>query len=152
MRTIRLQLLPLGWRLSRAGNVESTVNDELGIQLCFQNVDRACDECEPEAISGKGSGSRNLINAGQQQLWDVDEKGSTLGTSPMVWVICVSTDSKRLKAEVSCPDVFTGNQFEGFSKRILVVDESFEPDPVTRQRDDDDASSVDLEVRIAKKQ
>lgn len=155
VRSVRLQTLPLGWRVSRAGNVESTVNDELGIQLCFQNVDQACGERDPEAISGKGSGSRNLINAGQQgELWEKEESrplGSAIGATPTVWVICVSTDGTRLKAEVSCPEVFQGNQFEGFSKRILVVDESFEPGPSTGERGDDDDGSADPEVRIAKK-
>ena len=63
----------------------------------------------------------------------------------------MSADGNRLKAEVSCPEVFKGNQFEGFSKRILVVDESFEPGPTMDQRDDDDNDSADFEVHIAKK-
>ena len=29
VRAIRMELLPLGWRLSRTGNVEATVNDKL---------------------------------------------------------------------------------------------------------------------------
>jgi hypothetical protein len=56
VRAIRMDLLPLGWRLSRTGNVEATVNDKLGIQICFQNVDIACTEQNPQAISGKGAG------------------------------------------------------------------------------------------------
>jgi hypothetical protein len=51
VRTIRLQLLPKGWRVDRSGNVEATVNDELGVQLFFQNVDRACAVIDPNAIS-----------------------------------------------------------------------------------------------------
>src|SRR4051794_13855024 len=58
IRHIRLELQPLSWRMDRPGNVESTVNDELGIQLCFQNVDQACGDREPQAISEKGSGAR----------------------------------------------------------------------------------------------
>ena len=66
VRAIRMDLLPLGWRLSRTGNVEATVNDKLGIQICFQNVDIACTEQNPQAISGKGAGSRKLIQNGVQ--------------------------------------------------------------------------------------
>src|SRR5579859_3173222 len=55
VRTTRLKLLPLGWKEAREGNVEATVNHELGIQLVFQNVHHACGENDPEAISGKGS-------------------------------------------------------------------------------------------------
>ena len=44
VRAIRLNLLKRGWRESRQGNVESTVNDDLGVQICFQNVDIACND------------------------------------------------------------------------------------------------------------
>lgn len=152
VRAIRMQLLPDGWRVSRNGNVESTVNDERGIQLCFQNVDHACGDRDPQAISGKGSGSRKLIHAGlQSELFErpATDSPAPRGMVPVVWVICVSTDEKRLCAEVSCPEVFQGDQFEGFSKRILVVEESLEPMPSPTKEIGDDAD--DFEVRIAKK-
>lgn len=154
VRSIRLQLLPHGWRLSRAGNVESTVNDELGIQVCFQNVDVACQEREPQAISGKGAGSRKLIQDGQADLFDRVDPTTTdaLGVTPTVWVVCVSADAKKLRAELSCPEAFEGSQFEGFSKRIFVVDEDLDPGP---QEDvgkpDEDGGASDYEVRISKK-
>ena len=153
VRSIRLQLLPLDWRLSREGHVESTVSDELGIQLCFQNVDRACGDRNPEAISEKGSGSRKLINDGwQTELWEKVDSGPshTYGSTPTVWVICVSTDEKRLRAEVSCPEVFEGDQFDGFSTRIFVVDEAFDPKPKSEKKSDDGDDYQD-EVRISKR-
>ena len=44
VRAIRMNLLKRGWRESRQGNVEATVNDEVGVQLCFQNVDAAYEQ------------------------------------------------------------------------------------------------------------
>ncbi|WP_419204715.1 hypothetical protein [Bordetella trematum] len=154
VRAIRLQLIPEGWRISRSGNVESTVNDDLGIQLVFQNVDLACDTRAPQAISAKGAGSRKLVEFGKQgELFVRDEThtSKSLGVVPTVWMLCVSTEGKRLRAEISCPDVFEGNQFEGFSKRIFVVDE--ELDPSLRQNTPLDDVGVDdeVEIRIAKK-
>lgn len=153
VRAIRLALLPLGWRLSRTGNVEATVNDELGIQICFQNVDLACADSHPQAISGKGAGSRKLIQDGQTELFDRDapDAENAFGSVPTVWIICVSTDSKRLRAEVSCPEAFEGNQFEGFSKRIWVVDENLDPTPDNITQPEDGSGPVEHEVRIAKK-
>ncbi len=153
VRAIRMDLLPLGWRLSRTGNVEATVNDKLGIQICFQNVDIACTEQNPQAISGKGAGSRKLIQNGQAELFDRDapEAVDAIGSAPTVWAVCVSADSKRLRAEVSCPEAFEGNQFEGFSKRIWVVDEDLEPTPGNIGQPDDGSGPVEHEVRIAKK-
>ena len=153
VRAIRMELMPLGWRLSRTGNVESTVNDELGIQLCFQNVDVACTERHPQAISSKGAGSRKLIQDGQTELFDREapEALDAVGSTPTVWVICVSTDGKKLRAEASCPEVFEGNQFEGFSKRIWIVDEDLQPAPGNIDQPDDGSGPVEHEVRIAKK-
>lgn len=153
VRAIRLDLLPLGWRISRTGNVESTVNDKLGIQLCFQNVDVACMERHPQAISGKGAGSRKLIHDGQAELFDREAPEATdaLGSTPTVWAVCVSTDAKKLRAEVSCPEAFEGNQFEGFSKRIWVVDEDLEPTFGNIGEPEDGSGPVEHEVRIAKK-
>lgn len=153
VRATRMELLPLGWRLSRTGNVEATVNDKLGIQICFQNVDIACTGQTPQAISGKGAGSRKLIQSGQTELFDrkAPEAVDAIGSAPTVWVVCVSADSKRLRAEVSCPEAFEGNQFEGFSKRIWVVDEDLEPTPGNIGQPDDGSGPVEHEVRIAKK-
>ncbi|MDO9104058.1 MAG: hypothetical protein Q7U57_03765 [Methylovulum sp.] len=153
VRAKRLQLLPKGWRENRLGNVESTVNDELGIQLCFQNVDLACNpDGFPRAISAKGPVSRNLINSGQTDLFDTSHglKKDNFGSFPAVWLICVSVDDQlSVKAEVSRPMWFEGNQFEGFHERIFVVDESFTPEPRSNRSDDDDDS--DFEVYVSKK-
>ncbi len=148
VRAIRLQLMPCGWEISRLGNVESTVNHELGVQICFQNVDEACGPRDPEAISGKGSASRTLVQSGQAELFPRPEDGSkpVLGSRLMVWLICVSSDETHVRAEVSCPDVFEGNQFEGFVTRIFVVDESFAPQPDKGVKPDDDFPNLDVQV------
>lgn len=148
VRAIRLQLLPRGWEISRAGNVESTVNHKLGVQICFQNVDRACGIRDPESISGKGSGSRNLVQSGQSELFPHEEgsRRQVRGSPLKVWLICVSSDDSHVRAEVSCPEVFEGNQFEGFLKRVFVIDESFGPRPNGRSMDDDDFPDLDVQV------
>lgn len=155
VRNIRLQLLPLGWRMSRVGNIESTVNDELGIQLCFQNVDQACRDQDPEAISEKGSGSRKLIYDGRQSelFGNVSEVArKKYGSTPTVWVICVSVDEENnVCAEVSCPKIFDGKQYNGFSKRIFVVDESSDPISKYNKKSGDNDDSTDFEVRVSKK-
>jgi hypothetical protein len=153
IRSIRRQLLREGWRMSRAGNVESTVNDDRAIQICFQNVGQACGDDDPESISPKGSGARKLVRDGHQaEMFERESANAPMvfGTVPTVWVICVSTSDKRLRAEVSCPKVFEGDQFAGFSKRIFVVDEDLDPTPDATQ-DRGDGGSGDHEVRITKK-
>lgn len=165
-RHLRLELLPRGWRKGLFNNVESTINDELGIQLIFQNVDVACDpnpESSPKAISGKGGGSRRLVQAGyQSQLWDNPVtpetdfaiKNSKLGVTPLVWMLCVSDDGHRLRAEISQPNIFEGNQLESFRKRIFVLDEESGTEPditITPSLDDDGDMGFDFDVKVARR-
>ena len=150
----RLNLMPLGWEMIHNSGIEPTVNYKLGLQIVFQNVDMACTDSDPQAISGKGSGSRKLVYEGQQQkeLFERVEGAveQIRGAVPKVWLICVSTSGKKLRAEVSCPLLFEGNQFEGFSKRIFVVDRDYDPTPQVRS-DVDDSGIDDFEVKIFKK-
>ena len=156
VRAIRTELLQRNWRMSRQGNVESTVNDELGIQVCFQNVDAACDEDRcPQAISLKGAGSRRLVAAGQGELFDVSAVRDVggVGAAPTVWVICVSVDESSMCAEVSCPKTFDGPQYEDFHHRIFAFEEHFDP-TVTHADSDLDLDSdgdMDFDVQISRK-
>lgn len=156
VRRIRRLLLPKGWRMARSGNVESTVHDKLGIQLLFQNVDRACSNDNPQAISKKGAGSRSLVQAGLQgELFAKNQPTSLgkLGQKPIVWLVCVSSDKNGVQAEVSCPDLFDGEQFQDFSRRIFVVNDKLDPQVTDKIKPEDsgDSGAEDFEVLIAKK-
>lgn len=148
VRAIRMNLLKQGWRPSRQGNVESTVNDKIGVQLCFQNVDLACNDFKhPQAISGKGSASRSLVAAGQGELFGCSTntlEAEVFGATPVVWVICVSVEGFSIRVEVSCPKTFEGAQFEDFHQRIFVLDEDFEP--ILDRGNDSDAEEFDVEI------
>lgn len=154
VRALRLQLLKNGWRQSRENNIESTVNDELGVQLCFQNVHTACSESKiPHAISGKGPGSRELVAAGQGDLFNdapKEKKVSHLGEVPTVWVLCVASDGYSISAEVSCPTSFEGSQFDDFHCRIFVVNEDFDGFEPSDLPEND--YTDDIEIQISRKQ
>lgn len=153
VRETRLALLPLGWEMSREGNVDLTVNRAKGIQVCFQNVDLACANRDPEAVSGKGAASRRLVNSGQGELdlpaIDVTPISSKQ-SGPMMWFICVSADEQSVRAEVSCPMGFEGNAFQGFWHRLFVMDESTNPEP--RGDDVGEDGDLDLDIQVSKKQ
>lgn len=155
VRQKRLQLLRLdGWRPSRVDNIEVTVNDERGVQFVFQNVDRACTTKDPSPRSPKGPAARRLVSDGQQgELFAGSQKvvpiAPVYGQVPTVWLICVSADDTSFQAEVSCPKVFDGKEFCGFSKRIWVIDESYEPDP--NYRPEEDLPELDFDVVVTRK-
>lgn len=163
-RQLRLELLPLGWSKGRSNNVESVINHDLGIQIVFQNVDMACVvDHAPQAISSKGSGSRQLVQSGLQAELFANpsalsavsgQTSSKRGVTPTVWMFCVSDDGKRLRAELSKPRDFDGDQFDDFSKRIFVLDEESGPDPdiaVEPSSGSGGDSDFEIEVNIARK-
>lgn len=151
VRQVRLELLPLGWKLARFNNVESTVNHDLGVQIVFQNVDAACTVVDPEAISVKGAASRKLVFDGQMELFGAPVlKMEAIGSTPRVWLLCVSSGPDGVRAEISCPKVFEGNQFEGFGERIWVVNEELSPRPDRDKRFDAD-EGYDFDVMVSKK-
>ncbi|MBE0506899.1 MAG: hypothetical protein IBX50_09310 [Marinospirillum sp.] len=150
VRAIRNKLLSRGWEKSRQGNIEATVHHEHGIQLWFQNVDKACQTSRiPRAISDKGPGARHLIESGQLDLFNEDNKKrpQKLGSTPTVWVVCVSSDEESLQVEVSRPVSFSGKQYDDFDQRIFVLDKRFEPEAITNEHDIDN-----IEVNITRKQ
>lgn len=152
VRELRLGLEREGWKINRDGNVEATVNYDLGIQLFFQNVDRACSKRNPQAISKKGQASRDLVAAGQTDMFTElsNEVGENVhGTVPVVWLVCVSSDGQSVRAEVSRPKRFEGSQFEDFHRRIFVLDESFEPGFEPSFGDSD--TFDDFDVNISRK-
>ncbi len=129
IRHLRLETLPSGWRTGNFRNIEIVVNDDLGIMLGFQNVDHACKDIEPQAISPKGEATRDLVAAPHaQSLFPradvVDSRPG--GSFPVVWFICVSANAKRLEVEVSRPKPFTEDHFVGFFDRIFVADKDID--------------------------
>lgn len=157
VRQIRRLLLPKGWKMSRNGNIEATVNHALGIQVLYQNVDIACGPNDPQAISKKGAGARKLVQAGLQgelfQKSSSQNSSDNTGVKPVVWLVCVSSgESTGIQAEVSCPDMFDGEQFDSFSKRIFVVNDDADSIKILQDRDDNNDGGVeDFNIRIAKK-
>lgn len=154
VRQKRLQLLRRdGWRPSNVDNIASTVNDELGVQFIFQNVDAACTHKDPSPRSPKGPAARRLVSEGQGELFRRPEGAVPIrpvyGATPVVWLICVSSDDSSFQAEVSCPKIFDGNEYCGFTKRIWVINESFSPDPT--HRIDEDLPELDFDVVVTRK-
>lgn len=155
VRQKRLELLKRdGWRMSRINNIEATVNDDLALQFVFQNVDLACNMKDPCPRSPKGPAARRLVSDGQQgELFGSGATGRKtvrmFGRTPIVWLICVSSDDSSVQAEVSCPKVFDGNEFDGFSKRIWVINESFNPDPALQPTED--LPDMDFDVVVTRK-
>ncbi|MBD8099829.1 hypothetical protein IFR08_10850 [Pseudomonas fluorescens] len=156
IRQMRLQLkaLPQGWVATKFHNIELVYSSDLGIMIGFQNVDRACGNVDPKAISERGEGTRQLVSLPyQHSLFGNNKAGPAsraVGTFPVIWLVCVAASVDRIQVEVSRPKPFTSDQFEGFFERIFVTDEPVDNKPLDELIAED--NSDEPEIFISKKQ
>lgn len=156
IRQMRLGLkaLPQGWVTRKFNNIELVYSADLGLMVGFQNVDHACGDVAPNAISERGEGTRQLVSLPYQRgLFSNDKAGSaprTSGAFPVIWFVCVAAHLDRIQVEVSRPKPFTSDQFEGFFERIFVTDEPVDDKPLGASLTDDHGDEA--EIFISKKQ
>lgn len=151
---LRLKALPQGWVTRKFNNIELVYSADLGIMVGFQNVDRACGDVAPKAISERGEGTRQLVSLPyQRNLFSGESTGTTqqvAGAFPVIWFICVAAHADRIQVEVSRPKPFTSDQFEGFFERIFIADEPVNDKPLNDVVVDDQVDEP--EIFISKKQ
>lgn len=153
-RQLRLQTLPDGWKTRKFNNIELVYNEKIGLMVGFQNVDCACASTEPQAISSRGEGTKQLVSMPYQRSLFSNDSPSlhprAAGAFPIVWFVCVAADKDRIQVEVSRPKPFEGDQFNGFFERIFVANESLET-PELMADFSGDADDNDDDIVITKK-
>ncbi|MNT40035.1 hypothetical protein D3C72_1763270 [compost metagenome] len=151
---LRLKAMPQGWVARKFNNIELVYSADLGLMVGFQNVDRACGNVAPNAISERGEGTRLLVSLPYQRgLFSNDELGAppqAAGAFPVIWFVCVAAHLDRIQVEVSRPKPFASDQFEGFFERIFVTDEPVDDKPLGEALADDHVDEA--EIFISKKQ
>ena len=146
-RAIRMALLPKkGWRLDRHDNIETTFNQELNVRIIFQNVDFACSEHSPKAISSKGNATKRLVENNAAFLWPEMEDDFKARENTSVWFFCVSTKGDEVRAELSRPCLIEDGQFCGFVERIYIIADN-DWNPV----EDVDTNDQDFDIQVTRK-
>jgi len=110
-----------GWDMDRPSNIEAVTNKESNLTILFQNVDHACGKSCPQAISGKGEGTKKFIENPTAYLFDYMTEEDQLKENQNVWVLCVSSNGDELRAELSLPRSIEGQQFSSFKERIFII-------------------------------
>lgn len=153
IRTLRLEALNHDWVPDKFRNIEVVVNHSLGVMIGYQNVDRACTAAEPQAISRRGEGTKQLVSMPYQNNLFVKSEASLdlhTGAFPFVWFVCVAADENLIQVEVSRPKPFEGEQFAGFYERIFVANERLDDLNVPLESVEDEEVD-DLDIVITKK-
>ncbi len=138
-----------GWEIARLNGIEAVINRGLNLTVVFQNVDRACGEHWPKAISEKREGSRKLVENPTRCLWEYMEKEAKNEEKQNVWFLCVSCSGEEVKMELSLPTSISDGQFSSFKERIFIITDN---DWLPSTNDTDDLSEdQDFDIEVTRK-
>ena len=138
-----------GWEIARLNGIEAVINRGLNLTVVFQNVDRACGEHWPKAISEKREGSRKLVENPTRCLWEYMEKEAKNEENQNVWFLCVSCSGEEVKMELSLPTSISDGQFSSFKERIFIITDN---DWLPSTNDTDDLSEdQDFDIEVTRK-
>lgn len=119
VQEMRVQIIGNGWEIDRSCSIEAVVNQQLGIRVAFQNVDRACDEILPPIPrSAKGKGAEHLNGPDLFEHFGV-EPGPLTGVKEdglPTYYVMVGEDGS---VELSQPIIRNG-RYQRFVERIFV--------------------------------
>ncbi|TNE40162.1 MAG: hypothetical protein EP347_03975 [Alphaproteobacteria bacterium] len=144
-----------GYKVRSEKNIQMSVHPESGIMISYQNVDIACSKNRsPQAISGKRSGSADLIDKSQGSLFlpgelpEFVEAQAVEGLDSPLWYLCVAFEEDSFSVELSLPAPFSGNNFRGFYQRIFITKgEEWIGEPVKTS----EADYAEVELKISPK-
>ncbi|MFA6031544.1 MAG: hypothetical protein WC889_01435 [Myxococcota bacterium] len=127
-RHLRWLFTSKGFLINRDRNVESVFNPNTGMKIAYQNVDLACAQRSPRAISGKKSGSAKIIGDAQGSLFpdsdalpEVVDPALVKGLKSAMWYLCASFEGDDVRAELSLPASVKDGNFHGFLERIFII-------------------------------
>lgn len=154
VRNLRAFFRGRGWLRWRERNVELVRHPDLTLMVGYQTVDLAAvSEHLPQAISGKGSGSRKVFDSAQLSLFEPggleEHEQSAPPTKSGLWYLCVSAIGDDIRAEISLFGAIRNSNFASCRERIFLVKEGDWGDMALSDDDRgiDDAVQVEPIVR-----
>lgn len=119
-----------GWKLLRKNGNELVEHPDRPLMVGYQTVDIASvEDRDPKAISGKGSGAKQVIDEAQLDFFDKLEMRLDQLPAPSdtgLWHLCVSVEEVSLdevdvRAEISFSKGVENGNFSGFIERIFLL-------------------------------
>lgn len=155
VRTLREELLPLGWRKTDPGNYSLVINDKRNINIVVATGDQFTRVYPgtPRTRSLKGLYTEAAIvrNNVDSDLFpetipeEVRLVASVLGRP--TWILLIHISDDEVKAELSYPEEIEEKQIISWSERIFIPEE---PDEWAASEGDDDFGP-DFDVPVKRK-
>ena len=152
VRNTRAFFRSKGFFAVRDRNVELVRHPERKLLVGYQTVDLAAvEDHHPQAISGKGSGSRHVMDSAQMSLFSIEGFGGVDQSPPPtrvgLWYICVSANGDDVRAEISLFKTIEDGNFAGYYERIFLLEEGGWSDILERNDEPEDAVEFEPVVR-----
>lgn len=151
VRNTRAMFRAKGWFAIRDRGVELVRHPDRLLMVGYQTVDLAAVERHlPQAISGKGTGSRRVFDEAQFSLFSPEDfirhEQSARPTNSGLWYLCVSADDDDVRAEISLFAAIVDGNFASYHERIFLLEEG-EWGDLSQQDDHEDAVEFQPVVR-----
>lgn len=154
VRTLREQLLPLGWRKIDPGNYSLVVNEKRNINIVVATGDKFTRVYPgtPKTRSLKGLYTeaaivRNKVEGDlfPETLTDEVRIAATILGRP-TWILLIHITDEECRAELSYPDQIEEKQITSWSERIFIPEDPKDPGSA-EQPDDDFGPDFDVPVK-----
>ncbi len=159
LRTLREELLPLGWRKDDPGNYSLVINDNRKINVVVESGDASTgiEMGHPKARALKGlyteaAVARNIV--GQEDLFpetiplEVKQKAFML-TYP-TWILLVYITDDTIRAELSYPNGMLAGEITSWQERIILPHEEIDPG-VMKEPPADEDQGPDFDITVSRK-
>lgn len=145
---LRYILASKGWVPLAQDNIEFVYNDDTKIKIIYQNADLAGHPVDdPIPTSKKGLGSARMVETAQVELFPELSIKQPDDISAEVWYLFVQAVGLDVRAELSRPISIEKDRFQGFSERILLVQEGEWDTPDLSN----DEQLPEIEVNVSRK-
>lgn len=158
IRSLREQLVPLGWKRDNAGNYARTFSDESRINIIVASADAGTGRSNliPRTKSPKGSYTQQAVQSNAIQgvlegfLPDLNQEGGLPSTSLgyPTWIFLIYITEGTIRAELSFPTVIESGNIQSWRERIILPEIDIDPSPLEKEPED---SGPDFTIEIQRK-
>lgn len=159
VRTLRDQLIPLGWRRSNARNYATVVHPTGAFAIAVaggdSNTGRTDGDVQPATRTEKGPATKEVIAQNQYAFADEDPSfpDTRLSASSMTWLLLLFVDevAGETRCELSLPRSMTEEGLVvGWHERIVLPSVPIGVVPTFPERHEDEDVDIDVRRREAR--
>lgn len=112
------------WEKFEEDGVEGIINPRLKLKVVPVSTDEGtCDQAvSPRNRTRKGPATEKVTDLNSQFSFDFPSAPAPVGDEYQTWNLCTFDNGEDVRAELSCPVIFSSGHFVKFAERIFLID------------------------------